>query len=115
LSGSAFADHVNGAILFAFGGFENSNVVIQNNRSTNDANFVNLFEASNFQILRNKTFDTKNADDANQGSAIRVGGESSGILIGSNRCEIRHSPASRSGTMDLAPAFRTSTSSTTSS
>ncbi|MEX0989273.1 MAG: right-handed parallel beta-helix repeat-containing protein [Actinomycetota bacterium] len=85
---NAFSDHLNGAVLFAFSGpSDNSDVIIENNRSTNDANFVNLFEASDFSILGNRTVDNLNADDGSQGSAIRVGGQSDGVLIEDNRLQ----------------------------
>ncbi|MEX2275885.1 MAG: right-handed parallel beta-helix repeat-containing protein [Actinomycetota bacterium] len=82
---NTFSDHTNGAILFAYSPpAENADVIIQANRSTNDANFVNLFGAFNFSILGNKTLDNVNADDVAQGSAIRVGGQSDGVLIEDN-------------------------------
>jgi hypothetical protein len=82
---NSFAENTNAAILFADGGVDNSNVVIQNNVSRNDASLVSLFRATNFQVISNKSFDTRNADDVNQGSAIRVGAESDGVLIQGNK------------------------------
>jgi hypothetical protein len=72
-------------LTFAFAAPDNSDVIIQANSSTNDANFVNLRKGSNFSILGNKTLDNVNADDFAQGSAIFVGGQSDGVLIEGNR------------------------------
>lgn len=83
---NSFARNTNAGILFADGlALDNSNVVIQNNTSRNDTTFVALFRAANFQIIFNKTFDTINADDGSQGSAVFVGGNSNGVLIQGNQ------------------------------
>ncbi|MEX2274130.1 MAG: right-handed parallel beta-helix repeat-containing protein [Actinomycetota bacterium] len=81
-----FGGHANGAILFAYvDGVTNAEVLIRNNRSVDDANFVNLLAATDFRILNNRTSDTRNVDDDVQGSAIRVGGQSTEVLIQGNR------------------------------
>ncbi|MEX2439598.1 MAG: hypothetical protein WD739_06930 [Actinomycetota bacterium] len=83
---NSFSEHTNGAILFGYvEGVTNATILVQNNRSENDATFVNLFAASFVRILQNRTSDTRNFDDGVQGSSIRVGGESNDILIERNR------------------------------
>ncbi|MEX0755600.1 MAG: hypothetical protein WD556_10880 [Actinomycetota bacterium] len=83
---NSFSGHLNGAILFAYvEGVINEDLLVENNRSVDDANFVNLLSSSFVRILRNRTSDTRNVDDLAQGSAIRIGGESNNVLIQGNR------------------------------
>ncbi len=83
---NSFSGHVNGAVLFAYvEGVVNEDILVENNTSIDDANFVNLFSASFVRILKNRTSDTANVDDDVQGSAIRIGGQTDNVLIQRNR------------------------------
>jgi hypothetical protein len=57
-------------------------ILIQNNRSLNDNNFVALFDVQTATIVANRTNDDNNADDFS--STIFIGGDSGGILIQRN-------------------------------
>jgi hypothetical protein len=63
----------------------NENILVENNKSVDDAIFVNLLSATSVRILKNRTNDTRPADDDVQGSAIRIGGQSRDVLIQRNR------------------------------
>jgi len=77
-----FVNHENGAITFADANTVQTSIIVQNNRSLNDNNFVALFNVQNAQVLANRTNDTIDTDDFS--STIFVGGDSSGILIQRN-------------------------------
>ena len=77
-----FEGHKNGAITFADANTLQESILIQNNRSLNDNNFVALFNVQNAQIVANRTNDTIDSDDFS--STIFVGGDSAGILIQRN-------------------------------
>jgi hypothetical protein len=77
-----FVNHENGAITFADANTLQESILIQNNRSLNDNNFVALFNVQNAQIVANRTNDTIDSDDFS--STIFVGGDSAGILIQRN-------------------------------
>jgi len=77
-----FESHKNGAITFADANTLQESILIQNNRSLNDNNFVALFNVQNAQIVANRTNDTVDSDDYS--STIFVGGDSAGILIQRN-------------------------------
>jgi parallel beta helix pectate lyase-like protein len=78
-----FVRHQNAGVLFAAGGFENSDIAIKANFSLNDNTFVNLFAVSGSAISNNQTNDTIDTDDF--GSAIRLGDDVSGVLVNGNR------------------------------
>jgi parallel beta-helix repeat protein len=79
-----FRNHANGAITFgtATPSVVQESIIIQNNRSLNDNNFVALFDVQNATIVANRTNDDNNADDFS--STIFVGGDSGGIVIQRN-------------------------------
>ena len=56
---------------------------MESNSSTNDTTFFALFDGSNIQVTSNKTNDTVNADDDDQGSAIFIGA-GPGVLVEDN-------------------------------
>jgi hypothetical protein len=86
-----FVHHANAAITLVGQGTACSTcgvvggVTIERNTSSNDATFVALFGVQNSDVFRNTTNDTVNSDDANQGSAVFIGGGSTGILVQANR------------------------------
>lgn len=72
---------------------ENRDVTIQRNLAVNNATFVNLFgNNTNFQIRSNTTNDTNSADNASQGTAIRIADNANGVLVIANT--IKNSPFS---------------------
>ena len=79
-----FRNHMNGGITFgtATPSVVQESIIIQNNRSLNDNNFVALFDVQNATVVANRTDDTIDADDFS--STIFVGGDSGGILIQRN-------------------------------
>jgi nitrous oxidase accessory protein NosD len=84
--GNAFSGHTNASILFAYvEGVTNDHILLESNRSMDDASFADFFSASNVRIVRNRTADTQPAGDDLQGSAIRIGGQTSDVLIQDNR------------------------------
>jgi len=79
-----FGTNTNAGILIAYvASSTTSDIVINRNRSTDDASFANLFSGTNVRILNNTTNDTDNSDDANQGSAIRLEGVN-GVMVQGN-------------------------------
>ena len=82
IQANTFRNHANTGIIFTDTPFEQSSIIVQNNRSLNDNTFVALFNVTNAQIVANRTDDTIDTDDF--GSTIFVGGDSAGILIQRN-------------------------------
>lgn len=84
----------NAGFLFTnTGTIVNRNVTIQYNQAVNNATFVSLFgNNTSFQIRSNTTNDTNPGDNANQGSAIRIADNATGIVVSGNK--IQHSPFS---------------------
>jgi parallel beta-helix repeat protein len=79
-----FRNHQNGGITFATAmpSVVQESIIIQNNRSLNDNNFVALFDVQNATIVANRTNDDVDGDDFS--STIFIGGDSGGILIQRN-------------------------------
>ena len=82
IQANTFRNHANTGIIFTDTPFEQSSIIVQNNRSLNDNTFVALFNVTNAQVVANRTDDTIDTDDF--GSTIFVGGDSAGILIQRN-------------------------------
>jgi len=78
-----FQGNMNAGILFAETPALNDQLIVESNSSTNDAGFFALFDGSNIQVTSNKTNDTVNGDDGNQGSAIFIGA-GNGVLVEDN-------------------------------
>ena len=84
IAANKFTAHLNSAILLADSGQPNRNIVVKNNLALNDVNLISMFAGDNIVVRDNRLNDTVNADDGNQGSAIRVGGSTDGVLIDGN-------------------------------
>ncbi len=82
IQANTFRNHANTGIIFTDTPFEQSSIIVQNNRSLNDNTFVALFNVTNAQVVANRTDDTIDLGDF--GSTIFVGGDSAGILIQRN-------------------------------
>jgi nitrous oxidase accessory protein NosD len=81
-----FSGHTSAAISFAYlDGVTNDHILLESNRSVDDASFATVLSASNVRILRNRATDTNPADNDLQGSSIVIGGQTAGVLIQDNR------------------------------
>ena len=91
---NTFRRNMNSAILFTnVSPTVNSDITVRSNLAVNNASFVLLFGRNdNVTIASNHTNDTIASDNANQGTAIRVDGDASGVEI--RRNTILHSPFS---------------------
>jgi Right handed beta helix region len=91
---NTFRANMNSAILFTnTTPTVNSHITVGSNLAVNNASFVLLFGRNDdVTIANNRTNDTIRADNANQGSAIRIDGDADGVEIRHNT--ILHSPFS---------------------
>lgn len=67
-----------------------NDVVVTTNQSVDNNSFFVTFHGTNFQVTSNVTSDTDPSDDAVQGTAIFIGGNTSGALVSGNT--IKDSP-----------------------
>jgi hypothetical protein len=80
-----FADQANSAIEFPYvNDVANSTILIESNRSVDNGHFLSLFNVSTMNVTGNRTADTTSLDDATQGSAIEIGGQTSDVVIQKN-------------------------------
>jgi hypothetical protein len=80
-----FSGQANSAIQLPYvNGVQNSAILISANRSVDNGTFVSLFNVADANIDGNRTADTTSVDDAAQGSAIQIGGQTSDVIVQQN-------------------------------